>query len=193
MLDLPGDRKKLPKVRDIHAYWSNPDRWAEHGVKMPFAYQEGCCMACGCRGGERAHIRARANGGSDDISNLHILCSECHHNSEFIEGKAYWRWIARQNMWQNPHAFWGRYGISFDKMSRLPEEQSRAVADAIKSNQRNRVSPHELIDRLDDIGIDVRLSAPPLPQPIPHDAIIRWVQQVDAMRQRWFGNRSQSA
>ncbi len=41
---------------------------------------------------ERCHIRARSDGGSDSIENLHLLCHTCHSLTESMpnEGR-YWR------------------------------------------------------------------------------------------------------
>lgn len=54
------------------------------------------CFACGNPFGrhERAHITAHANGGSEDVANLHILCLSCHLESEHIGSEAaYWVWF----------------------------------------------------------------------------------------------------
>jgi hypothetical protein len=58
------------------------------------------CFACGCEAGtgfnlERAHILARAEGGDDSVSNLHILCRPCHQESEMLSGGPYFAWLMR--------------------------------------------------------------------------------------------------
>ena len=57
------------------------------------------CMACGVSTTlERCHITARHKGGSDDPSNIHLLCRSCHSESESWQGDAYNAWfLARQN------------------------------------------------------------------------------------------------
>lgn len=47
---------------------------------------------------ERAHIQARVLGGSDDIDNLHLLCSICHKDSELLDGEAYDVWFQERTM-----------------------------------------------------------------------------------------------
>ena len=44
------------------------------------------CFACGCKTAliERAHIIAIYNGGNNSLDNLHLLCKECHTESEYI-------------------------------------------------------------------------------------------------------------
>lgn len=52
------------------------------------------CMACGLpKPTQRAHIQAVQDGGGDDISNLHLLCHECHNISENMAKKEYWSWF----------------------------------------------------------------------------------------------------
>ena len=45
------------------------------------------------RGLERAHIKARVEGRRDEPSNLHLLCTNCHVESEYLSGRAYWNWL----------------------------------------------------------------------------------------------------
>lgn len=42
---------------------------------------------------ERAHITPRCMGGSDEPSNLHLLCSRCHVETEGLNEKSYWRFL----------------------------------------------------------------------------------------------------
>ena len=56
------------------------------------------CFACGCpdsvMGGlQRTHIKSRTQGGKDEPSNLHLLCTKCHVESEYLSGRAYWNWL----------------------------------------------------------------------------------------------------
>jgi len=58
------------------------------------------CFACGFESSqplERAHILALADGGSNDIENLHMLCKPCHKASEFISGDKYFEWFSVRN------------------------------------------------------------------------------------------------
>lgn len=55
------------------------------------------CFACGRAGVlDRAHIVPRHKGGSDDLSNLHLLCKSCHAESDLFHGRQYWRWFRFQ-------------------------------------------------------------------------------------------------
>ena len=82
----------MPTRRAIVSYWETnvPD----------FAVGEGGffmnqCFGCGSNLNlQRCHIKAKVNGGDDSHSNLHILCSPCHLESESIEGSIYWDWLS---------------------------------------------------------------------------------------------------
>jgi hypothetical protein len=39
-------------------------------------------------------------GGSDQISNIHLLCPFCHEMSEYLSGLKYWRWFKNQRFAQ---------------------------------------------------------------------------------------------
>jgi len=60
------------------------------------------CMACGSASNvgdnklERAHILAKCIQGSDNISNLHVLCKTCHKESENLNGVIYWSWLSNK-------------------------------------------------------------------------------------------------
>lgn len=55
------------------------------------------CFACGRTGVlDRAHIIPKHKGGSDNLSNLHLLCRSCHAESDFFHGRRYWRWFRFQ-------------------------------------------------------------------------------------------------
>ena len=53
------------------------------------------CMACGAvaRQIDRAHIMAVQCGGTHDLSNLHLLCTVCHGESEYLRLEAYEQWL----------------------------------------------------------------------------------------------------
>ena len=85
--------RKMPSQLKIRQHWA--DRlWQAKGYDSKAEFLEaGTCFACGLDGIERAHITARVAGGSDDAENLHILCSTCHKDSEYLEGSAYMDWL----------------------------------------------------------------------------------------------------
>jgi hypothetical protein len=45
---------------------------------------------------ERCHIVPKHQGGTDDVSNLHLLCAACHVESENLTGSVYWAWFDRK-------------------------------------------------------------------------------------------------
>ena len=47
---------------------------------------------------ERCHIQAKVNGGTDTVKNLHLLCKDCHKDSEFLEDLDYFKWIEARNL-----------------------------------------------------------------------------------------------
>jgi hypothetical protein len=52
------------------------------------------CFCCGKPADlDRAHIHALALGGTNHVSNLHMLCRSCHTESEEFHGERYWRWF----------------------------------------------------------------------------------------------------
>jgi hypothetical protein len=52
------------------------------------------CMACGIESTtDRAHIFAQVEGGSHQHNNIHLLCKNCHGESEMMEGFQYWAWL----------------------------------------------------------------------------------------------------
>jgi|688.fasta_scaffold869185_2 hypothetical protein len=55
------------------------------------------CFACGCNTAfiQRAHIIAIHNGGNNSVDNLHLLCKECHIESEYLDAWQidYYKWF----------------------------------------------------------------------------------------------------
>jgi len=52
------------------------------------------CMACGIKTTtDRAHILAQSEKGSHQFNNIHLLCKDCHGESEMMEGFHYWAWL----------------------------------------------------------------------------------------------------
>lgn len=69
-------------------------------VKELYDVQRGVCFACGSEGvTQRCHIVPVCKGGSHGIDNLHLLCKECHLESEDMEtAPLYWEWFKFKNM-----------------------------------------------------------------------------------------------
>jgi hypothetical protein len=71
-------------------------------IVIPPEYDGYFCFACGKRGEvERAHIKARSEGGSDREENIHLLCPACHGESEYMKDKLYWHWIIWKPLWDD--------------------------------------------------------------------------------------------
>ncbi|MBC7603280.1 MAG: HNH endonuclease [Ramlibacter sp.] len=90
-------KRKMPTELVIRAQWAER-LWQAKGYDCAAEFMErGTCFACGLDGNERAHIVARAVGGHDGPENLHILCSACHKDSEYLEGGRYMAWLMRRS------------------------------------------------------------------------------------------------
>lgn len=77
-------RNSMPRKKQICEYWDgHPD----------LIVLEDACWRCGVisRYLERAHILPRHKGGTDDESNLHLLCKMCHKQTEWLWGEPYWQ------------------------------------------------------------------------------------------------------
>ncbi len=103
MSEMP--RRKMPKQIEIFRYWLGRTEFLTH--RKPNDEPFGCllispedakrpvigCFACGRPDTVRAHIKARAEGGSDSADNLHLFCGGCHTDSEVLSGDPYWTWL----------------------------------------------------------------------------------------------------
>jgi hypothetical protein len=84
-----GRIRKMPSRKQIFNYWSD---------KLDKAVDDNTCFKCQHTDEEhtaveRAHILAVCDGGTDECSNIHLLCSECHNNSEPYNGELYDDWL----------------------------------------------------------------------------------------------------
>ena len=89
--------KSSPTEHHIRAYWkehplgehlNQVKGWINNGGKS-----ERPCMACGGYGNIKCHITPLSICGSNEYSNLHMLCDICHKESEGLYGYPYWLWI----------------------------------------------------------------------------------------------------
>ena len=95
-------RKGMPTAKAIREHWA---KWLVEQGKFDSTRQviQGkYCFACGFdapgSGLQRAHILALADGGNNDVENLHMLCLCCHQSSEYISGEEYFTWFAQRNI-----------------------------------------------------------------------------------------------
>jgi len=100
--DIPNRTKRTyPSNKAIRTFWADWLASSESSDDDPKficageVFTEGdVCFACGTECSlERAHILARCEGGSDEVSNFHLLCGRCHRQSEFIHGAEYLEWF----------------------------------------------------------------------------------------------------
>ena len=77
-------RNSMPTKKQICEYWDgHPD----------LSVLTDTCWRCGVisRHLERAHILPKIEGGTNDESNLHLLCKMCHKQTEWLWGEPYWQ------------------------------------------------------------------------------------------------------
>jgi len=103
-------RKDMPDRIKIYKYWSdflvtqylkywlmpNNKTYLEYGV-----HSENICFACGGIDYfiHRAHIVPICKGGSNEVTNLHLLCRECHLESEIYDTEqTYYKWFATKDI-----------------------------------------------------------------------------------------------
>ena len=80
--------RKMPSRATIAAHWVGRHEKIREDDDGSY------CFACGDTFQlERCHIVPRCQGGTDGVENLHVLCALCHKKSEWLTGKAYWRWF----------------------------------------------------------------------------------------------------
>jgi 5-methylcytosine-specific restriction endonuclease McrA len=81
------DRKNYSKEQ-IRAFWD--------GRHQRINALTDVCWCCGyhSRFLEKAHITALILGGSDELANIHLLCTRCHQETELFDADQYWRYLA---------------------------------------------------------------------------------------------------
>jgi HNH endonuclease len=90
----------------IREFWDMTSLWLFKGFDRGELLERGTCFACGwefshCKKYECdiAHIVPRYIDKNDSIDNLHMLCTLCHYDSEYIESEGpYWEWFFSRTM-----------------------------------------------------------------------------------------------
>lgn len=79
----------MPKRKAIVEFWET------YFYEIGYSISENECFCCGRIGKlERAHIVPIINGGKNDADNIHLLCPNCHADSEGINNKNdYFVWL----------------------------------------------------------------------------------------------------
>lgn len=85
-------KRQLPPTQEVFDHWANHQKFTNIGIELWLDYPH--CVVCASTGYlHKCHILAASEGGSDEVSNLHILCPNCHTESEMLTGDIYWRWL----------------------------------------------------------------------------------------------------
>ncbi len=100
-------KRKMPTKVQIIKHWVDEiadkkfwvDAFYDATTADEIAQTTSICFACGgFFGTQRCHIIPRWAGGADDVENLHLLCPECHLESEQISNKGtYFKWFYGKN------------------------------------------------------------------------------------------------
>ena len=123
-------KRKMPSQEDIFVYWNEGDG-ASLFERLGIEVADHGCFACGFHLKiERCHINSVEHGGSDSLSNLHLLCPNCHIESEFLNEKFYWRWLAHQN----ENAFKLSIVRQYERMRALGIDEAH-IAELVKNEQ----------------------------------------------------------
>lgn len=94
--------RRMPKAIEILDRWVNELVDKKYWLDCYFIAENKAdlnecthiCFACGTMSGtHRAHILPKNKGGEDSVNNIHLLCPECHMESEDLCGKTYWDWF----------------------------------------------------------------------------------------------------
>ena len=107
----------MPSKKKIHEFWTS-SKYAHdviqryngilaNNIDEEFGIlpTQKVCYACGYLYRlQRCHILAKQFGGSNSCENLHLLCSNCHWESERFSGDLYWAWLFHKfdTYWQSP-------------------------------------------------------------------------------------------
>lgn len=108
-----NNRRGMPSKKDLISYYSGDrvyfdggshsdgEAWMEeNGVEnyLFISAKDATCMACGfTKGIQRCHILPLCEGGDNSLKNIHLLCKNCHSESEHLSGEAYWKWMRHVN------------------------------------------------------------------------------------------------
>jgi hypothetical protein len=88
-------RSDMPNTRHIYNYWKKRLR-EKYNRDI---YTDFTCFACLREGYvQRCHIKPLHLKGSNNASNLHLLCPNCHVESEGYLGEIYWTWFENKDI-----------------------------------------------------------------------------------------------
>jgi hypothetical protein len=118
---VSAQRRKMPSCAAIWTYWA----------ALGFEGSRFTCMGCGRRSDghnlDRAHVKARCDGGPDAVYNLVLVCGECHVRTD--------GWTIE--CWELKVLGGPRYAPLFDRLLGSAESrailQSQRTRDALKA------------------------------------------------------------
>ena len=123
-------------IENIVNYWSS--RESECGLGADWAEAHERCWRCGYKSTlQRCHIVPRALGGSDEPSNLVLLCHRCHREAPNISDPRFmWIWI-RATCVPFYDTYWVDQGTKeFEKMfNRKPFQGSKFEKIGLSKNK----------------------------------------------------------
>ena len=119
--------RKMPSCLRIAKYWQP----LLEKQKPWFAAwgEENVCMACQCPSIkiQRAHIKAKTDGGVDALENLHNLCETCHQTSEYLDGEKYWIWFNNRSAIDTVASLMMKSGMTFAEVNKRLEEMQHEL------------------------------------------------------------------
>lgn len=163
-------KRKMPTKVSIKNYWDMIFHSDIDGCVVP--YWEGTpwdgdyenrkkdnCFACniGWLAGsvrvQRSHILPKCEGGTDKESNIHLLCTDCHKESEGLSGYDYFVWFFRMSLSLSFSRFFvQRFGFNlWNRMSKgdKSKETTEEIFIVLKRNIGVRKATEALMDRLE--------------------------------------------
>ncbi len=130
-----ASRNQMPSVRKLISYYSGETvthKGQVYSKAEEFMEDMGVdnyifisdktptCMACGYHKGiQRAHVQPLCEGGDHKLSNIHLLCRNCHVESEHLSGESYWSWMRAVNTNQYK-PFYQRMSEMFEAVAGKP-------------------------------------------------------------------------
>lgn len=166
----------MPTWNKIKEFWSNTSLFQLKGVKD---INKNFCFACLADYGEmkleRAHIHALCTGGSNEISNLHLLCSVCHKDSEFLGGSSggyeklyvdktqelYWKWFFDRDFAKSSFSSWVKGGYALNNVVNMSNKELKSLIDNLNETYKYNpllmavLKPH--IDEIEQFLLDQKL------------------------------------
>ena len=146
-------RYKLPSKKVIIRFWI--DKLEKIGVEISYVEE---CFACGKIWKlQRAHIKPIFNGGTNKLDNLHILCTGCHDESEFLWGGAYWNWLVEthKTQWKDGTAWilliYKKCGINIDEFIKKTIKKNKN--ETKKTFEENKKRVFDKLDKIKEGGL----------------------------------------